>query len=173
VDNRDHAQLLKVTIKQSKTDPFRKGVDHYLGATNGMLCPVKTLLPFLAIRPGWANSPLFIFKDGHPLTRQRFCNILSISLSQLGYDSALYNTCSFRIGAATTTSQANIPDSSIQMLGRWKSNAYQAYIKTPPQELAWFSVYLTTGYQQNKQLNSLQHKATFFFPKQNLQCTYM
>ena len=34
VDNRDQPQLLKVTIKQSKTDLFRKGVDLYLGATS-------------------------------------------------------------------------------------------------------------------------------------------
>ena len=129
VDNRDHPQLLKVTIKQSKTDPYRKGVDLYLGAINGMLCPVKALLPYLAIRPERANSPLFILKDGRRLT---FCNILNTSLSRLGYDSALYNTHGFRIGAATTARQANIPDSSIQMLGRWKSNVYQAYIETLP-----------------------------------------
>jgi len=132
VDNRDQPQLLKVTIKQSKTDPFRKGVDLYLGATSGILCPtVKALLPYLAIRPVQSNSPLFIFQDGRPLTRQRFSNILNTSLSTLGYNSALYNTHSFRIGAATTARQANIPDSSIQKLGRWKSNAYQTYIKTP------------------------------------------
>ena len=154
VDNRDYPQLLKVTIKQSKTDPFRKGVDLYLGATNGELCPVKALLPYLAIRPERANSPLFIFKDGRPLTRQRFSNILNTSLSRLGYDSTLYNTHSFRIGAATTARQANIPDPSIQMLGRWKSNAYLAYIRTPPQELARFSSYLITGYQKTTEESS-------------------
>jgi len=124
VDNRDQPQLLKVTIKQSKTDPFRKGVDLYLGATSETLCPVKALLPYLAIRPEQSNSPLFIFQDGCPLTRQRFSNILNTSLSRLGYNSALYNTHSFRIEAATTARQVNIPDSSIKMLGRWKSNAY-------------------------------------------------
>jgi len=154
VDNRDHPQLLKVTIKQSKTDPFRKGVDLYLGATDGRLCPVKALLPYLAIRPEHSNSPIFIFKDGRPLTRQRFSHLLNTLLSRLGYDSTLYNTHSFRIGAATTARQANIPDSSIQMLGRWKSNAYQSYIKTPPQELACFSKYLTTQYQQATEVNS-------------------
>jgi len=51
VDSRDQPQLLKATIKQSKADPFRKGVDLYLGATSGTLCPVKALLPYLAIRP--------------------------------------------------------------------------------------------------------------------------
>jgi len=47
VDNCDHPKLLKVTIKQSKADPYRKGVDLYLGATDGRLCPVKALLSYL------------------------------------------------------------------------------------------------------------------------------
>ena len=57
-----------------------------------------------------------------------------------------YNTHSFRIGAATTARQANIPDAIIKMLGRWKSDAYQSYIKTPPQELSKLSKYLVSGH---------------------------
>jgi len=34
VDKRDNPHLLRVTIKQSKTDPFRQGVNVYLGATD-------------------------------------------------------------------------------------------------------------------------------------------
>jgi len=115
---------------QSNSQKHRKGVDLYIIAKSGILCPVKALLRYLAIKPKQSNRPLFIFKDGCPLTRQHFSNILNTSLSTLGYNSALYNI-----------------HSSIQMLGRWKSNAYQIYFKTPPQELAHFSVYLTTRYQ--------------------------
>ena len=61
-------------------------------------------------------------------------------------DSQCYNTHSFRIGAATTARQVNIPDAIIKMLGRWKSDAYQSYIKTPPQELSKLSKYLVSGY---------------------------
>ena len=85
---------------------------------------IRAQLPYLAIRPKNSNSPIFIFKDGSPLTHQHFSHLLNTLLSRLGYDSTLYNTHSFRIGVATTTWQANIPDSSIQMLGRWKSNSY-------------------------------------------------
>ena len=152
VDNCDDHQLLCVKIKQSKMDPFRKGDDIYLCATDATLCPIKAILPYLTIRPDHPNSPLFIFKDGSTLTHQCFSNILNTLLSRLGFDSTHYNTHSFRIGAATTAKQANMPDTSIQMLGRWKSNAYQIYIKTPSQELARFelarfSKYLTSSYQ--------------------------
>ena len=146
VDDHNNPQLLRVTIKQSKTDPFRRGVDIYLGATGTTLCPIKAMLPYLALRPKHFNGPLFILENGHGLTRQHFSSILDTLLSQLGFDSTQYNTHSFRIGAATTAAQANIPHASIQMLGRWKSNAYQLYVKTPPQELARFSKYMTSSY---------------------------
>ena len=95
VDNCNDPQLLCVKIKQSKTDPFRKGVDIYLGATDATLCPIKAVLPYLAIRPDHPNSPLLIFKDGSTLTCQRFSNILNTLLSRLGFDSTQYNTHSF------------------------------------------------------------------------------
>ena len=135
-----------VKIKQSKTDPFQRGVDIYLGATGGTLCPIKAILPYLALTPKHRNGPLFIFEDGCSLTCQHFSSLLQNLLSRLGFNSTQYNTHSFHIGAATTAVQANIPHTFIQMLGRWKSNAYQRYIKTPPQELARFSKYMTSSY---------------------------
>ena len=50
IHSRDNPQLLKVTLKQFKIDPFCVGVDFYLGATGGTICPVKVLLPYLAAR---------------------------------------------------------------------------------------------------------------------------
>ena len=78
VDNRNNLQLLRVKIKQSKTDSFRRGVDIYLGATGRTLCPIKAILPYLALRPKHCNGPLFILEDGCDLTRQcsaAFCKI--------------------------------------------------------------------------------------------------
>ena len=69
IDDRNNPQLLKLKIKQSKTDPSRRGVDIYLGATGTTLCPIKAILPYLALRPNHHNGPLFIFEDGSSLTR--------------------------------------------------------------------------------------------------------
>ena len=55
-----------VHLKQSKTDPFRHGVDIFLGRTDAALCPVAAILAYCAIRPAIA-SPFFIFRDGTPL----------------------------------------------------------------------------------------------------------
>ena len=117
IDSRDNPNQLKVHIKQSKTDPFRRGVNIYLGATSDTICPVRGILPYLVLR-GNHPGPLFIFKDGKGLTRHRFSTALNNILLQLNLDKQQYNTHSFRIGAATSARQANIPDSYIKMLGR-------------------------------------------------------
>ena len=143
VDSRDNPRLLQVTIKQSKTDPFRRGVNIYLGVTDSAICPISGILPYLASR-GNKAGPLFITQDGKGLTRQAFSALLDSVLFKLHLDTKCFNTHSFRIGAATSAAQAHIPDTYIKMLGRWQSDAYQRYIKTPPQVLAMLSKQLAT-----------------------------
>jgi len=61
----------KVRIKASKTDPFRMGVDVYVGQTNCSFCPVAAVLAYMAMK-GPKPGPLFTFSDKKPLTRARF-----------------------------------------------------------------------------------------------------
>ena len=65
-------------------------------------------------------------------------------LEKLHLDTKSFNTHSFRIGVATTAAMVDIPDSQIMMLGHWQSDAYQRYIKMPPQVLANLSKLLAT-----------------------------
>ena len=51
-------QVLRVTIKQSKTDPFRKGVELFIGRVASPLCPVAAMMDYLCTR-GMATGPLF------------------------------------------------------------------------------------------------------------------
>ena len=62
--------------------------------------------------------------------------MISDTLQQAGFDHKQYAIHSFRIGAATTAKEAGMSDVHIKMLGGWKSNAYQLYVKTPCAELA-------------------------------------
>ena len=55
-----------------------------------------------------------------------------------------YSGHSFRIGAATTAARQGEAETTIKMLDRWKSSAYQLYIKTPWQQLAAISERLVT-----------------------------
>ena len=45
-------------------------------------------------------------------------------------DLAQYTGHSFRIGAATSAAQVGLSDSPIQILGRWRSSAFQHYLRT-------------------------------------------
>ena len=59
IDNKDPPQLLRVWIKQCKTDLFRQEVDSYLGQTDENICPIRGIIPHLA-HCGGHPGPLFI-----------------------------------------------------------------------------------------------------------------
>ena len=46
-----------------------------------------------------------------------------------GVSPELYSSHSFRIGAASTAARLGISDQTIQVLGRWSSQAYRSYIR--------------------------------------------
>ena len=144
LDSRVAPTIIWLTIKQSKTDPFRKGVKLCLGRTEAVVCPIRALLPYLAIR-GKAPGSLFISESGTSLTRAHFKTLLSATLKKAGLDDSKYNTHSFRIGAATSAKAVGISDVHIQLLGRWKSSAYQGYIRTPTHILTKLSRQLVSS----------------------------
>ena len=138
VDDKEQPTLVRIHIKQSKTDPFRKGVHLYVGRTQAGLCPVAAILDFLCVR-GDDPGPLFVFEDGRPLTRARFAEEVRSALSRAGVDQSKYCTHSFRIGAATTAAAKGIEDSVIKTLGRWESAAYLQYVRLPRSQLVGVS----------------------------------
>ena len=50
INNLEKLTIMQVRIKASKTDPFRKGVELYLGRTSNELCPISAMLAYLAVR---------------------------------------------------------------------------------------------------------------------------
>ena len=47
VKNQENLQMLQVKIRQSKTDPFHKGANIFLGTIRRGLCPIRGILPYL------------------------------------------------------------------------------------------------------------------------------
>ena len=135
VDNVVNPSTMQIRLKSSKTDPFRKGVDLYVGRTNNDLCPISAMTAYLSIRGG-GDGPLFHFLNGKPLTRERFVSKVREALSTAGIEETKFAGHSFRIGAATTAAQCGINDATIQLLGRWESMAYLLYVRTPRDKLA-------------------------------------
>ena len=134
---------LRITVKQSKTDPFRRGVDLWVGRTGTDLCPVAAVLDYMKVR-GPRPGPLFVFTDGRVLTRQRFVDAVRSALETAGIDQSKYCSHSFRIGAASTAAAKGIEDCVIKTLGRWESLAYLQYIRLPREQLAGFSSLLAS-----------------------------
>ena len=139
-DNLLNPSCLRVLIKASKTDPFRKGCHIHIGRGNLPLCAVSAMSCYLHSRGG-APGPLFLLEDGRPLSRQLLTSWLRDIFSGAGV-SGNYSSHSFRIGAASVAARNGVPDHLIQAVGRWTSNAYLAYIRTPVDALAAVSRHL-------------------------------
>ena len=90
----------------------------------------------------WCNTlPGGVALQDHFLRQQmvdkRFIiTALNKALEELQMDPSQFNTHSFRIGAATSAKQAGISDTHLKALGRWRSDAYQKYVR----------LYITTGF---------------------------
>ena len=97
VDNPREPSVVRIRVKQSKTDPFRKGIDLFVGKMASAVCPVSALLDYLQER-GMGPSVL---------TRPRFAAAVRSALKKAGVDQSKYCTHSFRIGAVTTRTKLN------------------------------------------------------------------
>ena len=143
IDNPRAPTRIQVSIKQSKTDPFRNGVQLFVGKTGTKLCPVAATLDFLRMRGSTAGF-LFRFEDGSFLTRPRLMSAVRAALETAGLDQSRYCGHSFHIGAATEAAKKGIEDSIIKTLGRWKSLAYLEYVKIPRSDLVHYSSVLAS-----------------------------
>ena len=47
VDDTRHPSIMQITIKHSKTDPFRQGISLYVGKTGSHICPVASMMNYL------------------------------------------------------------------------------------------------------------------------------
>ena len=59
IDSHEAPSLIRILIKQSKTDPFRQGVEVFLGATKTDICPVQALIQYLGIRNSMPGALLY------------------------------------------------------------------------------------------------------------------
>jgi hypothetical protein len=132
---------MNVHIKESETDPFRLGHTITVGATNSKICPVQALEKYISLRPP-IGGPLFIHASGKPLTKQVLTNKTRQLLTLSGFNASNYAGHSYRIGAATTAAEANLPSWLIKTLGRWSLHCYERYIKTPMSTLSEVSAML-------------------------------
>ena len=135
VDSTSNPTMLQIAIKGSKTNQLRQGVNIVVGRTSSHICPVKSVVAYIASRR-FDPGPLFCHRDGSPLTREQLVSNLRATLAAAGVDYRNFSGHSFRIGAASTAAAKGVAHSTIQTLGRWKSESFKRYIRMQKSELA-------------------------------------
>ena len=122
-------QCVSIHLHHSKADQRGKGADiTIVHSPDKVCCPLQALQSFLAIRPP-VKGPLFIHFNQEPMTMFQISSMLKKIVHTLGLPKEDFSPHSFRIGAATSAAMGGASDESIQKMGRWSSDAFQAYIR--------------------------------------------
>ena len=108
--------------------------------TNMALCPVTATVNYIVVRPD-APGPLLLWKTSLPLLRNTFIQAVKAALLSAGIpllwtqlqDRGCHFCCSLCWCTCTST------------MGRWSSDAYLSYIRTPPESLANISSSLASA----------------------------
>lgn len=128
-------EYVALHLRKSKTDQQHRGVVLYAGHAAHAVCAVcalKTNLKIQHARPrSTPSDPLFQLSSGLPLARSDLTTFLSMLLRLVGLDPQHYSGHSFRIGGATSATIAGLNDYEIKLLGRWSSDCYKRYIRSP------------------------------------------
>lgn len=117
-------------LAQSKTDPFRMGVDVVISSQEAIHALVN-YLEQTSYESNSLQSPLFRYRTGEAVNRQWFMREISTLITASGYDTSNYTSHSFRKGGAVSLQQRGVSDSIIRKMGRWKSDAYHLYLRHP------------------------------------------
>ena len=121
---------IRLFVKSSTTDPFRRGVLLFIGPSGNSLCPVSGLRHYLPLR-GYVPGPLFVSLNGcflFPFLVNSWLRYFSHSLN--------YSSHSFRIGASISAADCESSNSPYHNSWSPVRNAYQLYIRTPPHVLS-------------------------------------
>ena len=136
--------MLKIHLKQSKCNQFKRGVDVYVGRTENELCPVAATLMYFAVRGG-VEGLLFVDAQQKALTKDNFVKRIKDILQETSYEAFQFVGHSFQINAATTAAQASVEYSVIQALGHWHSLPFLVYIRMPRDRLVRISAHLASS----------------------------
>lgn len=127
--NEGGKEVAELRLPFTKTDQYGVGARVKILQTNTNYCPIRLLKLYLQQRPN-TGGQLYCHFGGNPVTRYQFAAVLNKALKALGIkDSDSFRTHSFRIGCASDLFEKGTSEQEIMRLGRWKSNAFQGYIR--------------------------------------------
>lgn len=95
------------------------------------LCPLEALRNLAEAVPASATDPLFSWRDSkgevRPMTRAAALSHINSIFQSLGFGTTFGH--SFRIGGASYYLSQKVDPEIVRIQGRWKSLAYQVYIR--------------------------------------------
>ena len=126
-------ELLQLRLKSPKED--RVGASTFIDVyqTGGQLCPIRAYKKWKETNPPRdPDLPAFRKEDGTPLTGRKLNEILKTCLAPyIKQEEGHVSSHSFRSGMASLMATLGYTDLQIKAMGRWSSNAFEAYIKLP------------------------------------------
>jgi hypothetical protein len=95
------------------------------------LCPIDALQNLARVVPAGPNDPLFSWRDRHgdirPMVKTKAITHINAVLKTWGWGTAFGH--SFRIGGASFYLSQKVSPEIVRIAGRWRSLAYEAYIR--------------------------------------------
>ena len=114
-----------VYLPDSKADLLRLGIEVILTTI-----PDPCAVPLLrALRVGTSPADPIFAINGAPATKVMVTDFLSSLLTKAGLSTKGFSGQSFRQGGAQSLFDAGVPIEDIKLFGRWKSDAFRAYIE--------------------------------------------
>lgn len=129
-----HPKMLLVTLKWSKTNQF----GNYLHRVPIMAIPHSPLCPVTAYHRLFSSiilpdsAPVFVAPhkgSWAPMSYSQYQNRLRKVIAATGRNPSYYSTHSLRRGGATFAYKAGLSKEHIKLIGDWKSEAVDQYIK--------------------------------------------
>ena len=97
-------------------------------------CPYKLLRDYSRIRPDslsdTSDEQFFVFRDRTLVTPDMMRKVLKTALKKLNFKEDLFNLHSLRIGRCEDLYDLGLSVETIKKIGRWKSNAVFAYLRS-------------------------------------------
>ena len=130
-------EVVELHIFTAKNDQEGVGAKIYLSPVSFTFCPVKCAKKYGQLRQAEAQPFFYQQKTTgsevsyEKLTPDRVNNIVKEWASRAGLGEG-YTSHSMRRGGATTAASTGVSREDIKHLGRWKSNAVDAYIEVAP-----------------------------------------
>jgi hypothetical protein len=120
----------RLRLPVSKTDQLAKGQYAYIGADFA----VAALVQYIDLHPtGFApNSPLWQWPSGNTLEHSDFLRSCYGLLDRLGIPRSSYASLNWRAGGATALFGQEVPEATVKLLGRWRSDAVHIYNQPSP-----------------------------------------